>query len=161
MALDIYMKVDGVEGESVRAGVEKWVDLESFSWGATQSGTAHHGTGAGSGRANVQDIHVTKYMDKTTTTLLQNLCLGQHYKSIEFKVRKVTGGKPLDYLIIKLTDAMLSSYSTGSGKADDDRILEHLSFNFAKVEMTYKLQNKDGTPGGSTNMSYSVAEGQA
>ena len=160
MATDIYLKVEGVDGESVRKGVEKWIDLEAYSWGASQSGTAQYGTGGGSGRANVQDLHVTKFLDKTTPVLLQNLLTGKPYAKIELKVRKVSGGDPIDYLTITLTEAIVSSYSTGAGKGDDDRIVEQLSFNFATVKMEYILQNKDGTPGGKVPASYDVAQGK-
>lgn len=161
MATDIYLKVEGVDGESVRAGVEKWIDLESFSWGATQSGTAQTGLGAGSGRAAVQDLSCTKYLDKTTPVLLQNLLTGKPYGKVELKVRKVSGATPIDYLTITMTDVMVSSYHTGVAKGGDDRVIESLTFNFAAVKMEYILQNKDGTPGGKVPAGYDVAAGKA
>ena len=36
------------------------IDILAWSWGLSNSGTAHVGGGAGAGKVNVQDISVTK-----------------------------------------------------------------------------------------------------
>ena len=53
MAVDMYLKIDGVEGESVSKGFENQIDILSFQWGLSQSGTFHTGPGGGAGRAGV------------------------------------------------------------------------------------------------------------
>ena len=160
MATDIYLKVDGVDGESVREGCAKWIELETYSWGASQSGTAHFGTGAGSGRADVQDLHVTKYLDKTSPVLLQNLLTGKPYKTVVLKLRKVADGNPIDYMMFTMGEALVTSYNTGGSKGGDDRIVEQLSFNFANMKMEYILQDKQGKPAGKVPASYDVAAGK-
>ena len=65
MAVDMFLELDGVKGESVDKTYKgkNAIDVLAWSWGMSNSGTFHHGSGGGSGKANFQDITVTKYVD--------------------------------------------------------------------------------------------------
>jgi type VI secretion system secreted protein Hcp len=159
MAIDAFLDIDGVEGESAIKGFEKKIQILDFSWGATQSATGHMGTGSGSGKANVQDIQFSKYLDKTTPTLLQDLLKGKHYKRIILTLRKVTGDVQLNYCVFTMEDAMMTSYSTGAGLGGDDQVREHLSINFARIRMEYTLQDSKGAAIGKNTASWDVSKG--
>ena len=59
----MFLKLDGVKGESKDKAHTQDIDIISWSWGMSNSGSAHQGGGAGSGKVNVQDLSVTKYID--------------------------------------------------------------------------------------------------
>jgi type VI secretion system secreted protein Hcp len=143
MAVDFLLKIKGVDGESQIKGHEKEIDVLAWSWGMTQTGTMHTGGGGGAGKVDVQDLSVTKYVDKATPTLMQVCCSGKHIKEALLIARKA-GENPLDYLKIKMSDVLVSSINTG-GSGGDDRLTENVTFNFAKYEMGYTPQKPDGS----------------
>jgi len=146
MAVDMFLKVDGIDGESMdTAGHGDEIDVLAWSWGLSQSGTMHVGGGGGAGKVNIQDISITKYFDKASSPLMQACMSGKHIPEATLTVRK-SGGEQLDYIIIKFTELLVSSLSTG-GSGGEDRLTENLSLNFAKVEITYKPQGADGSVG--------------
>jgi type VI secretion system secreted protein Hcp len=143
MAVDMFFKITNVPGESADKTHGGEIDVLAWSWGASQSGTTHVGTGGGAGKANFQDLSFTKYIDKGSTPLLQHCATGKHITEALLTVRKA-GGTPLEYLKIKLTDCLVSSYSTG-GSGGEDRLTENVTLNFAKVDYEYVQQKPDGT----------------
>lgn len=159
MAVEIFLDLDSVEGESQKAGFVGKIDLLSYSWSASQSATRHDGTGGGSGQANIGDIAISKYMDKSTPAMFNSLLLGRHFDTGKITVRKVTGGKPLDYLVIDLEEVLISTYHTGSGNAGDDRIFEQMSLNFRKFKMTYTVQDGKGAGASKVPVEFDIAAG--
>ena len=159
MAVDMFIKIGGLKGESIDKVHKDEIDVLSWSWGASNSGSAHSGGGMGSGKANVQDLSFTKYIDKSSPDLMQATLTGKHFDSAVLVVRKA-GGKPLEYVTITMTQVLVSSVSTG-GSGGEDRLTENVSLNFAKVKLDYKEQTKDGTAGASPTMTYNIAENSA
>ncbi len=148
MAVEAYLKLNGVEGESNKKGFEKCIELDSFSWGVTQQGSFQHGTGGGTGRSFAQDLHVTKQIDCASTKLFQKCASGEHITSGILTFRKAAGKQAVDYFTVKLTDLIVSSVSF-SGASSGDALGESVSLAFAKISQEYKTQ--DNTGKGSTN----------
>src|SRR3990170_6779165 len=97
MAVDMFLKLTGVRGESVDSAHKGDIDICSYNWGLSNSGTFHHGSGGGSGKANFQDVSVTKYVDKATADLMLACANGKHIAEGVLICRKA-GEKPLEYL---------------------------------------------------------------
>jgi type VI secretion system secreted protein Hcp len=74
-------------------------------------------------------------------------------------VRKAGGGQ-LEYLKIKLTDVLISSYKEhASTQKGDENPLEQISLNFSKVEYQYQPHRPDGkAEGGSIVAGWDVKE---
>jgi type VI secretion system secreted protein Hcp len=152
MALfDAFLKLDGIKGESADAKHKGEIDIKSFSWGLSQTGVSGTGGGGGAGKVKVHDFSITKTTDAASPLLFLNCANGAHIKEANFVVRKA-GGEQLEYLKIKLTDVLISSYKPGldwSGPGDEgpeESVLsqEHVTLNFAKVEYSYQPQGSDG-----------------
>lgn len=156
MAMDMFMKIDGVEGESADKENAKTIDVLAWSWGVSNSGTTHHGGGGGSGKVNVQDLSFTKYIDKATTALMLMASNGAHIDKAVLLVRKAGGAKALDYLKITMEEVIITSLSTG-GSGGEDRLTENVSLNFAKVMVEYNPQSKGGTGDGTTTYNWDIA----
>ena len=93
MAVDIFLKIKGIEGESKDASHKGDIDILGFSWSGSQSGTMHGGGGGGSGKVSVQDVSFSKYVDKASPNLIAYLCSGKHVTEATLIVRKAGGGR--------------------------------------------------------------------
>jgi type VI secretion system secreted protein Hcp len=143
MAVDMFMKIGDVKGESKDDKHEEEIDVLAWSWGMSQSGTTHLGTGGGAGKVSVQDISFTKYIDKSSMNLIIACCNGKHYPEAKLTVRKA-GETPLEYLTITMKDVLVSAVSTG-GSGGEDRLTENVTLNFGQFIAEYKPQKADGS----------------
>ena len=157
MAVDMYIKIDGVKGECHDSKHKDEIDILAWSWGASNSGSAQMGGGGGSGKANIQDISITKYVDKSSPLLLGKCCQGDHIKEATLTVRKAAGKDPLEYITLTLSDILVSSISTG-GSGGADLLTENVSLNFAKFKLEYTPQKADGSAEGSVPYAYNIKE---
>jgi len=156
MAMDMFLEVIGVKGESRDKTKKEKIDILAWSWGASNSGTAHVGGGAGAGKVNVQDLSVTKYLDAASPSLLLYCCNGKHLTEATLTVRKA-GENPLEYLVIKMTEVMVTAVSHG-GSGGEDRLTENVTLNFAKVEFTYIPQDATGKKGDPIPVGWDIAQ---
>jgi type VI secretion system secreted protein Hcp len=142
MAVDMFIKIGDIKGESADGTHKESIDVLAWSWGLSQSGNAHSGAGAGAGKVNVQDLSLTKWVDSSTTALIVSACKGTHIKEAKLTVRKA-GDTPLEYIKITLNDVIVSSVQTG-GSGGEDRLTENVVLNFAKFKVEYTSQAKEG-----------------
>ena len=156
MAVDMFIKIDTVDGESRDKVHKKEIDVLAWSWGMSNSGSAHVGGGAGAGKVNVQDISFTKWVDSATPKLALACCDGKHFANATLVVRKA-GEKPVEYLKIKIEEVLITSISTG-GSGGEDRLTENVTLNFAKVSLDYVPQDEKGAAGTAIPMTWSIAE---
>lgn len=159
MAVDMFIKIKGVAGESEDHEHKGENDVLAWSWGMSQSGTMHVGGGGGAGKANFQDLGITKWVDKGSVTLMQHCAKGTHIESAQLIVRKA-GDKPLEYIKLDMKEMIVSSISTG-GSGGEDRLTENVSLNFREWKMTYTPQSKDGSGGGAVDFGFNIAKNQA
>jgi type VI secretion system secreted protein Hcp len=156
MAVDSFLKLGDLKGESPVKGFEEQIQILSWSWGMSQSGTTHHGTGGGAGKVSVQDISFAHAVDAASPGLVLACCNGKHFDEATLTMRKA-GEKPLDYLIIKLADIIVTSVSQG-GSSGGDEITENFTLNFASFEIAYQPQdNKGAKKGGAIEIGYDIA----
>jgi type VI secretion system secreted protein Hcp len=156
MAVDQFMKFEGIEGESKDSKHKNEVDVLAWSWGASQSGSFHTAGGGGSGKVSVQDLSFTKYVDKSSTNLFLKCCDGKHIPSAVLTVRKA-GESPVEYLKITMEPVLVTSVS-GGGSGGEDRITENITLNFAKVKIEYTEQKEDGSAGATDEKIWNIME---
>lgn len=157
MAIDSFLKLGALKGESQVKGFEDQIQIIAWSWAMSQAGTTHTGSGGGAGKVNVQDLSFTHYLDASSPSLMLACCQGAHYPEATLTMRKA-GGDPLPYLIIKLKDIIVTSVSCGASGAED-RQTENISLNFAAFEVAYQPQdNKGAKKGGAIEIQYDIAK---
>jgi type VI secretion system secreted protein Hcp len=149
MAVDYFLKLDGagIKGESPVEGLTDYMQIESYSWGATQTGSFSHGGGGGGGKVSMQDFHFTMKTNKASPKLMAACASGEHIKTGTLIARKAGGKAAVQFLKVVMTDLLVSSYQTGGSGGGDEIPMDQISLNFAKVEFTYKDQKADGTAG--------------
>ena len=155
--MDMFIKIGDLKGESRDKVHKESIDVLSWSWGLSNSGSAHMGGGAGSGKVHVQDLSFTKYIDASSNALIDACCTGKHFKQATLIMRKA-GGSPLEYVVITLDEVMIGAVSTG-GSGGEDRLTESVTLHFAKFKFSYQPQKADGSKdGGTRDVAYNIAE---
>jgi len=145
MAVDMFLELDGVKGESVDKTHKGKIDIIAWQWGLSNSGTFHHGSGGGAGKASFSDITVTKYIDAASPNIMLFCANGKHFAKGKIIVRKA-GENPLEYLLIDFDKVLVTSYGTGGGSGEE-RLTESVTLNFAKVKVEYITQSEKGGKG--------------
>ncbi|HEY4185933.1 MAG TPA: type VI secretion system tube protein Hcp [Polyangia bacterium] len=155
MAMDMFLKIDDLVGDSLDEKHPNEIQVLSWSWGMSQSGSTHAASGGGSGKVNVQDLTFMKNIDTTTTNLIKMCCSGNHFKHALLTVRKAGGKAAVEYLKIKMQDLIISNISTG-GSGGSDLITESVTLNFAKVSVDYTPQDKTGAAGSVMSAAWNI-----
>ncbi len=150
---DIFLKLDGITGESKDDKHKGEIDIQSFSWGVANSGSMSFGGGGGAGKASFQDINITKRADKSTPILMGSCAQGKHIAKGLITIRKA-GGKQEEYYKISLEEILISSVTNSS--TPDGTPIETVHMNYSKIKFEYKEQNADGTVGGAVQFGYDV-----
>lgn len=157
MALDMFLNIEGeIKGESQDKKHKDEIDILAWSWGMSQSGSFHTGGGGGAGKANFQDISVTKWIDKSSPILMQYCSNGDHFDSALLTVRKA-GKVPLEYLKIEMKKVLITSVSTG-GSGGEDKLTENVSLNFREFKVMYTEQTPAGGEGAKPEFAWNIAE---
>lgn len=143
--VDYFLKIDGIDGESQDVKHKNEIDVLSFSWGASQSGTPAHGRGAGAGKVNIQDFSITKFVDKSSPMLLAGTCTGQHFSQATFTARKA-GESQQEFLKITFSDLLISSVQHGGSTAEGP--MEQVSLSFETAMISVASQDPKGGIGG-------------
>ena len=154
MAFDMHLKFGSgdveIKGASNHNKHKDEVPIIAWSWGASNTGNLHTGAGyAAGGKANVQDISVTKYVDACSHALLNACCTGARVEDATLYVTNATG-EQTDYLTIKLSEGvMITSVSTG-GSGGEDRLTENVTLHFGKFKYEFQPQDDKGKKEGGT-----------
>ena len=154
MASDIFAKIGDIKGESLDSKHKDEVDVLSWSWGVQQSGTMAHGGGGGEGKASFNDFNFTHHVDKASPVLLKACATGEHIKEATITVRKAGKGQQ-EFLIIKMNDILITSVNP-SVSSDAKVTAEHVALQFAKVDLEYKPQKKDGSLDAGVHFKYDI-----
>ncbi|MCU1274512.1 MAG: hypothetical protein JWO48_1943 [Bryobacterales bacterium] len=154
MAVDYFLKLDGIEGESHDSKHKNEIEVQSWSWGESQTGTHSAGGGGGAGKVNMQDFHFVMTVNKATPKLVLACATGEHIKKAVLTCRKA-GKEQQEFLIYTFSDLLVSSYQTG-GSSSSDVPTDQISLNYAKMELEYKEQKADGSLGGAIKAGYDL-----
>jgi type VI secretion system secreted protein Hcp len=145
MAVDYFLKLDGIEGESTDNKHAKEIDVEAWSWGESQTGSSvPGGGGGGAGKVSMQDFSFVMRFNKASPKLMLACATGKHIKSARLAVRRAGQGQQ-DYLTFTFLDVLVSSYQTGGAEASGLTPVDQVSLRYAKVEVEYKTQKPDGS----------------
>ena len=155
MAVDVFIKIDDIKGESTDDKHKDEIEVISWSWGMTQTGSSHFGTGSGTARVDVHNLTFTKYIDLASPNLLKFCCAGTHFKLAKLCLRKASGNSPIEYLTLELHNGIVASVTMG-GASDGDRFTETVGLNFSAFKYNYIPQVK-GAAGGGVPCTWNIA----
>ncbi|HEY0007061.1 MAG TPA: type VI secretion system tube protein Hcp [Pyrinomonadaceae bacterium] len=154
-AVDYFLKIEGVDGESHDSKHKGEIDLESFSWGESQTGSHAAGGGGGAGKVAMQDFHFVMRVNKASPKLMLGCATGEHFKKAVLICRKA-GKEQQEFLKVTMSDVLISSYQTGGSAHGETLPMDQCALNFAKIEFEYKEQKADGSLAGPVKAGYDM-----
>jgi type VI secretion system secreted protein Hcp len=150
---DGFVQIDGIKGESTDSKLADAIDIRSFSFGVTNSGSTSVGGGGGAGRASFSSFKFNKLYDTSSPPLFAATASGKHIEDATFSFRR-TGENPATFLTVKLTDVLVTGYQQGGTK--EPPLLEAVSLDASKIEIEYRPQRADGSLGTPVRASYDL-----
>lgn len=155
MAQDIFIKINGIEGESGDANHKNEIEVLAFNWRVLQESTMHAGSGGGAGKATVEDLEFEHYVDRSSPNLMKYCLTGKHIQEAKLTVRKA-GGSPLEYLKFTFNDVIITSVQPHGSNNDELRVRERVRLSFSKLKQEYAVQNAQGGSGGAVTAGYDI-----
>jgi type VI secretion system secreted protein Hcp len=160
MAVEIFLKLDGIDGESVKKGAEGWIELFSFSNGASNPSSVAFGTGSGAGKVDLSSLSLQKQLDKSSPKLFLNCCAGTHIATGMMIVREATGADTTQvYFQYDMTEVFIDSISWG-GSAGGGKPSESCSVSAKSLQITYLPQDSTGAVGNKIVVGWDVSKNQ-
>jgi type VI secretion system secreted protein Hcp len=151
--IDLFLKIDGIPGESQDAKHKGEIDLQSFSWGETsESGPS---PAAGAGKVAMQDFHFATPVSKASPLLFLSCAMGKHIKQAVLTARRA-GKEQHEFLLFKFSDLLISSYQIGAAEAVGEVPMDQVSFDFSRIDFEYRAQKPDGTLAGPIKAGWDV-----
>jgi type VI secretion system secreted protein Hcp len=159
MAIDMFLKLSTVPGESQDEKHKEWIEVLSFSWGASQKSAGERSTGgaASAERVSMQDFSIVKTLDKASPKLFLCCCKGEHIPEVKLELCRATGDKS-KYMEYKMTDVLISSVRKGGTAQGGEALpMEEVGFNYGKIELTYtETDHKTGKPKGDVKANWDL-----
>jgi type VI secretion system secreted protein Hcp len=155
MAVDMFLRLDTVDGESTDHAHAGEIDILSFSFAAHQTGTASSGGGSGAGRVSLQDITITKKVDKSSPLLFYLCCKGLPLETGAITCRKA-GGEALEYLVVAMEGILITGIQN-TGSDGQDQVVEQVTLNFKRAGLIYTPQLDDGSGGGKVQKGWDIS----
>lgn len=157
MPYHLFLKIGDLVGESRDERHPESIDIDSFSWGLSNTGVSARG-GAGAGKAVFQDFSFVSKISKASPQLFLACATGQHFPKVELFVRRSgDDGRNQDYYNIRLADCLVSSYNQrGDATSEDVVPVDQFTLNFAKIELEYRAEKDDGSPDSPVKAGYDI-----
>jgi type VI secretion system secreted protein Hcp len=152
--VDYYLKIEGVDGEATDDRHKGQIEIQSFSWGVSNPSTVGPGSaGSGAGResptlqstgqtASFYNLNIMKRLDKSTPMLFLKAASGEHIPEVVL-TGQLSGENPSAFYTITMSDVIISSFWQPTPEGQPP--MESVSFNFAKIEISYTPMSADGT----------------
>ena len=153
-AVDYFLKIDGIDGESKDSKHKNEIDILSWSWSESNSGTHAGLGGGGAGKVAMNDISFSATVNKASPKLFLACATGEHIKKATLVCRKA-GKEQQEYMTWIFSDLLVSSFQMGGSQGDVVPIYT-VSLNFSKIEFEYKEQKEDGSLGGPQKAGYDL-----
>lgn len=151
MAIDVYLQIDGIKGESQDDKYKDWIELTSAEWGVIQprSATASTAGGHTAERCELRSISVTKLADLSSPILMQTCAAGKTLPKARLEFMRADGqGARIKYYEVELENVLIGSINQA---AHEGGILQDsLGLKFSKVRWKYTQQKISGGAGGNT-----------
>ena len=159
MAVDVYLQIEGIKGESQDDKHKDWIEVTGIHWGVHQpmSATASTGGGHTAERAELSDISFSKLSDMSTPLLLQNCASGKTLPKAKLEFFRADGnGDRIKYFDIELENVLIGMVTPHLGGVDSF-LSEHVNLKFSKVKWKYTQQKIGGGAGGNTAGGWDLA----
>jgi len=155
---DVFLKLESeragpIRGEAKDAKHGQEIDVLGWSWGMDFPTDLR--SGGRTGRATMRGLVITKNCDAASTALMSVLHTNDKIKNAVLSVRK-SGGSPIDYLVITLKDAYLTSWEIVHGETQPPLPVERFEMRFKQIDVRYAPQDDSGSKTGTSTFNAQV-----
>jgi type VI secretion system secreted protein Hcp len=155
----LFIKFDGIDGECNDKDHKNWSDLLSLSWGLHKAGAGATGQTRRRGVVTVEDVIVTKELDKSSPKLSEAVCSGKVFPKVELHNTASYGDNRATFLKYELKNVIVSSHNVSAAGGGDAVPTETASLNFEEIKQTYIEYDAKGSKKGNVEMTWKVEEG--
>jgi len=158
MAIDAYLQIDGIKGESSDSAHSGWIEITSAHWGVVQPRSSSVSTAGGhtAGHCEHRTLSLAKLVDIASPVLMQNCAMGKTISKAKLEfMRADSDGKPVKYYAVELENVMLSHVD--QVMRDGGVLQDEFGLCFSKIKWTYTQQKIGGGCGGSTAGGWDLA----
>jgi type VI secretion system secreted protein Hcp len=151
MAVDYYLQLDGIKGESADSKHKDWIECTCINWAITQprSATASTGGGHTAERAELTDISIGKLIDVASPMLAQTCAAGKTISKAKLEFMRADGqGEPIKYFEVELENVLIGYVAPGFPSGSFP--VENIGLKFSKVRWKYTQQKIGGGSSGNT-----------
>lgn len=142
-AVDYFLSIDTIKGESLDRFHKDWIDIDSFSWGVVGTGSVIGG-GSGAGKAMFSPFSWTQQLDRSVPPIFLGVASGVQYRNATLEVTRVAGGREIVFFQMSFDNVLLNKLNiVGAG----DLPGVAAAFDYGKITMTYRPQNPNGSYG--------------
>jgi type VI secretion system secreted protein Hcp len=139
MAVDYFLKLEGIQGESVDDKHKNEIQIMSWSWGASNVSSVAGTGGSGAGKADLSDLSVMAYFDKSTPKFFKSVCKGDHIPTGTLTATK--GGADKPYLKVDFKELFVTSLQLS---ASSEIPTVSISFSYNEIKLDYSQQDEKG-----------------
>jgi len=143
-ATDVFLQLEGINGESPDAQHKDWIEIRSYSQGFSNSGVLGGG-GGGAGKVSCGDVSVMKGIDLASPQLMQAVMTGKHIAKGTLAFRSASGKGEVDYYTVVFDEVFITSVQQSDAASDGTRIMESVSLAAQKYSFSYRTQKADGS----------------
>ncbi|QEG40601.1 Hcp family type VI secretion system effector [Roseimaritima ulvae] len=151
MAVDYYLKIDGIKGESEDDKHKDEIEIIDFEWSEQQNSNFAQGGGGGGGKVKMENFKFRTFLNSASPALMQSCAEGKHIKDATFTCRKAGGGQK-DYYKVTMEEIIVASCRISGGNGDiqeggyvEGHPVEEITLNFGKIKWEYHPQKADGS----------------
>ena len=156
-----YIKFDGVDGEAKDKDHKNWSDLASFGQGLHQAGSGSTGPTRRRGNVILDDITVSKELDKASLKIAEAVCKGKVFPQVKIHLTaSYTDARRVTYYAYELKNVLVTSYNINGGGQSEDVPVEDFALNFEEIKVTYTETSRKGKKKGNVEYSWKVEEGE-
>lgn len=158
MPADVFLKLDGLTGDSTDSKHPNELEVLSFSSGVSMAmGPRSFSGSATNERASLSDLSITKVVDSSSPFLFKAVCAGQSIAEATLSVNRADGkGGKIEYLKYTLNDVVISNYQA-SGSDGSGLPVESFALNYAKIQISYTATDATGAAKGAKMAGWDVA----
>jgi type VI secretion system secreted protein Hcp len=157
MAINAFLQIDGIQGESLDSQHAGWIEVASFSQSISQAASPISPSGGGAaGKVVHSDFMIIKHIDLASPKLYEACATGKHFANAVLEVARPAAKAPAKYIVVRLQDVIISSVSL-SGASGGDAPAESISLSYGAIQWTYTPQKADGSPGTDVTGGWKVA----
>jgi type VI secretion system secreted protein Hcp len=157
MAQKIFLKIEGIKGESADKMHRDEIEVLSWNWSFLNQQQAGGGGGGGGSKPVVSGISFTHRIDRASPTLMLNCMGGKHMQEAVLSVR--ASNSNFDFYVLKVKEVLISSVNQAE-KDENEFPLETITYVFRKITEEFTPMKQDGTPGTKIVASWDISANQ-